>query len=72
MLGDRVRVKYLLGNKVEEEIIEVKTNGGSVKVVPPEDGMMLVESFAKNGDSIQRAAFNPAFVIVAIEERRRR
>jgi hypothetical protein len=74
MLGDRVRVKYLVGNKVEEEIIEVKSNGGTAVVLEPmaSGGSMVVQERAKSGQVLRSAAFNPLFVIVAIEERRRR
>mgnify|MGYP001591452843 CR=1 FL=1 len=72
MLGDRVRVKYLLGNKTEEEVIEVKTNGGTVAIVDDAGRSVRVEERGKNGSVLRSAAFNPQFVIVAIEERRRR
>ncbi len=78
MLGDRIRVKYLVGSRLEEAVIDVRSAGGTIDVrtsagsdqVP--SGMVGVFVLGQRGDVRERALFSLAATVVMVEERRHR
>ena len=71
MLGDAVRVRYMVGSRVEDEVIKATRVGGSVRIGEGTSGAAEIIEETRKGAPIRRAYFNRAFMVAIIEEPRR-